>query len=231
MYSSTLPSTSALDEGGRSTSRPGRFTPGERPGTRCIGGWVGPRTGLDGCGKSRPPPGFDPPDRRARSKSLYRLKNGPHKRRDTFMKHMKLEQYTYSVTLRRVRASVVPMKKATMHSVYVVALHITVNNTQITECCTIMLLWRIHVAGNDKMYLDLHGNVPDIFCPILTKFGVHPQIFKEVPHIKLPGNPSSGSRTDTCGQTEKRAGGQTRHDAVNSSFSRLTRKRLKITYH
>jgi hypothetical protein len=25
-----------------------------RPITQCIGGWVGPRTGLDGCGKSRP---------------------------------------------------------------------------------------------------------------------------------------------------------------------------------
>ena len=34
--------------------------PGKRPGTHCIGGWVGPRAGLDGCGKSRPPPGFDP---------------------------------------------------------------------------------------------------------------------------------------------------------------------------
>jgi hypothetical protein len=32
----------------------------ERPGTHCIGGWVGSRAGLDGCGKSRPPPGFDP---------------------------------------------------------------------------------------------------------------------------------------------------------------------------
>jgi hypothetical protein len=28
--------------------RPGRFTPWERaPGTHCIGGWVGPRAGLD----------------------------------------------------------------------------------------------------------------------------------------------------------------------------------------
>ena len=27
--------------------------PGMRPGTLCIGGWVGPRAGLDGCGKSR----------------------------------------------------------------------------------------------------------------------------------------------------------------------------------
>ena len=32
-----------------------------------------PRAGLDGCGKSRPPPGFDSPDRPARSESLYRL--------------------------------------------------------------------------------------------------------------------------------------------------------------
>jgi len=26
----------------------------ERPGTHCVGGWVGPRAGLDGCRKSRP---------------------------------------------------------------------------------------------------------------------------------------------------------------------------------
>jgi len=33
---------------------------GMRPGTHCIGGWMGPRAGLDGCGKYRPPPEFDP---------------------------------------------------------------------------------------------------------------------------------------------------------------------------
>jgi len=33
------------------TSRP--LYPRERPGTRWIGGWVGPRAGLDWCGKSR----------------------------------------------------------------------------------------------------------------------------------------------------------------------------------
>ena len=27
--------------------------PRERPGAHCIGGWVGLRVGLDGCGKSR----------------------------------------------------------------------------------------------------------------------------------------------------------------------------------
>jgi hypothetical protein len=43
-----------------STPRPGRFDPGERYGIRRMGGWVGSRAGLDGWGKSRPPPGFDP---------------------------------------------------------------------------------------------------------------------------------------------------------------------------
>jgi len=26
--------------------------PGKRAGTHCIGGWLGPRAGLEGCGKS-----------------------------------------------------------------------------------------------------------------------------------------------------------------------------------
>jgi hypothetical protein len=46
--------------GGWSTPHPDRFTPRERPGTHSIGGRVGLRGGLDRCGKSRPPPGFDP---------------------------------------------------------------------------------------------------------------------------------------------------------------------------
>jgi hypothetical protein len=48
MHSSTLSLTSTLDGGGWSTPRPR-----ERPVTHYIGGWVGPRAGLDGCGKSR----------------------------------------------------------------------------------------------------------------------------------------------------------------------------------
>jgi len=38
------------------TPRP--LYPLESPGTRCIETWVGPRAGLDGCGKS--PLGIDP---------------------------------------------------------------------------------------------------------------------------------------------------------------------------
>ena len=40
---------------------PRSLYPRERLFTHCIGGWVGPRAGLDGCVKSRPPqPGFHP---------------------------------------------------------------------------------------------------------------------------------------------------------------------------
>jgi hypothetical protein len=48
-YSPYSFSTTALDVGEWSVSRPGRaFTPGERtPGTHCTGGWVGPRAGLN----------------------------------------------------------------------------------------------------------------------------------------------------------------------------------------
>jgi hypothetical protein len=52
-----------------SASRPGRLYPRERPCTHCIGGWVGPRAGLDRCRKSYPT-GIRSPDLPARSKSL-----------------------------------------------------------------------------------------------------------------------------------------------------------------
>jgi hypothetical protein len=38
-----------------------------------IGGWVGPRAGLDWCGKSGPPTEIRSPDRSARSESLHQL--------------------------------------------------------------------------------------------------------------------------------------------------------------
>jgi hypothetical protein len=45
---------STLAGGERSASRPGRYTPGEKaPGTHLIGGWVGPRAGLDGVKKRK----------------------------------------------------------------------------------------------------------------------------------------------------------------------------------
>jgi hypothetical protein len=52
--------------------------PGKRPGIHYIGGWVGRKAGLDGCGKSRPHRDSIP-DRPTRSESLYLLNYpGPH---------------------------------------------------------------------------------------------------------------------------------------------------------
>ena len=66
MYSSTLPLTSALDWGWKVSATPRPLYPRQRPDTHCIGGWVGSRAGLDGCGKSRTT-GIRSPDRPARS--------------------------------------------------------------------------------------------------------------------------------------------------------------------
>jgi hypothetical protein len=78
MYRSTFSFTSALVGVEFSASRPDRFTPGERaPGTYWIGGWVGPRAGLDDMEKWKllPLPGLElrPLGRPACSQSLYRL--------------------------------------------------------------------------------------------------------------------------------------------------------------
>jgi hypothetical protein len=42
----------------KATTRP--IYPRERPGTNCIGGWVGPRAGLDNAENLVPPPELDP---------------------------------------------------------------------------------------------------------------------------------------------------------------------------
>jgi hypothetical protein len=72
-YSSTLSLTSALDEGGWSTPRPGRFTPGKTqyPLYRMLGGTQG-RSGR--VRKTSTPTGIRSPDRPVCSKLLYRLR-------------------------------------------------------------------------------------------------------------------------------------------------------------
>ena len=52
--------TTALEEVRDQRHAPAALYPRERPGTHCTGGWVGPRAGLDRCGKSRLTPRFDP---------------------------------------------------------------------------------------------------------------------------------------------------------------------------
>jgi hypothetical protein len=72
-YSFTLSLTLTLYGVGGQRYAPADL-PRERTGTHCTGGWVCPRTGLDGCGKSRPhPPGFFPRTVHSVAQSLYRL--------------------------------------------------------------------------------------------------------------------------------------------------------------
>jgi hypothetical protein len=53
---SQLTLTSALDGGEWSASRPGRFISSERaPSTHWVGGWVGPKAGLDTVSKRKIP--------------------------------------------------------------------------------------------------------------------------------------------------------------------------------
>jgi hypothetical protein len=53
MYSFTLSLSSALDGVGGQSHAPAAV-PREIPGTHCMGGLVGLRAGLDGCGLYRP---------------------------------------------------------------------------------------------------------------------------------------------------------------------------------
>ena len=55
-----LSSTSTLDCEWVVNATPRPLYAKENPATHCIGGWLGPTAGLNGWGKSRTPPGFDP---------------------------------------------------------------------------------------------------------------------------------------------------------------------------
>ena len=54
MSGSVLSLISALDGVCGQRHAPVHLPSGKRPDTHCTGVWVGPRNGLDGCGKSRP---------------------------------------------------------------------------------------------------------------------------------------------------------------------------------
>ena len=69
--------TAALEWVSGQQHSPAALYPRERPGTHFTGRWVGPRAGLDRCGKSHPHRDSIT-DRPARSQSLYRLSCRAH---------------------------------------------------------------------------------------------------------------------------------------------------------
>ena len=65
------------------------------------------------------------------------------------------------------------------------------------EYCATMTLRRNYVVYRSS-------NKPPDVCQILTKFVLPWETFTKVSNIKFHGNPSSGSRADTCWQTSRR---------------------------
>jgi len=66
--------TSALDGGEWSASRPDRFTSRERdPDAHWLGGWMGPRAGMEAVVRTRTP---DHPARKGKSDRLFVLYAG-----------------------------------------------------------------------------------------------------------------------------------------------------------
>jgi hypothetical protein len=64
------------------------------------------------------------------------------------------------------------------------------------------LTWRLSVANN-KMYSGLQVKCP-IFLRDFNKICIFSTYFLEVSNIKFHGNPSSASRADISGQTDRR---------------------------
>ena len=83
----------------------------------------------------------------------------------------------------------------------------------IIECCTKILLWQIHIAGDNRMYLGHHVKCPKFF-PTLTKVFEFLGRFYVIRNINFHGNPSSESRALRAdgrkgGRTEGRTDGRT----------------------
>ena len=88
---------------------PAALYPRETPGTHCTGGWVGPRAGLDRCGKCRPTE-IRSPGRPACSQSLYRLSHRAHCKRHIRDKYH-VDKVLYCDTVRDLHARNIHKKK------------------------------------------------------------------------------------------------------------------------
>jgi hypothetical protein len=64
-----------------------------------------------------------------------------------------------------------------------------------------MLGWRIYAAGNNRTHLGLLVRCPTLLFDV-NRICISWRIFIQVPGGKFHGNPSSGSRADTCGRTD-----------------------------
>jgi hypothetical protein len=92
----------------------------------------------------------------------------------------RIGQCAYNVTLFAFRLTIDEMEKAEMPTVCIVELLVTVIFIKSIECCTEMLLWRVHVADNNKKYFCLHVKCK-IFLSDSKRIGFCRQIFNPPP--------------------------------------------------
>jgi hypothetical protein len=88
----------AIERAEGSALRPGGSLPPGRTGIHYTGSWVGPRAGMDTCGKSRPT-GIRSPDRPTRSQSLRPNHTNMHADYIASMCFVWLSEETVSFTL------------------------------------------------------------------------------------------------------------------------------------
>lgn len=81
------------------------------------------------------------------------------------------------------------------------------------HCCTTLVLWENHMAGNNETHLVLQVKCPILLSDINRNL-MSRQMSIKVSNIRFYENPSSGSRPATCVQAEG-------NDEVNRRFSRL----------
>ena len=98
---------------------PAALPSGKRPGTHCIGGWLGPRAGLDGCGNSRPHWDSIPGQPRL---SLYRLGYPGPQDRWLLRLNMKLYQMHYAKFIKHSLHLSIPRIKQHRSSQHILAL-------------------------------------------------------------------------------------------------------------
>ena len=134
----------------------------ESPGYHFTGGWVWPRAGLDGCGKSHPTV-IGSPDRPARCESLYRLRYpSPHWHWDRFFFFQVLHFSAVSI-IPPLIYTYVPFNYYRRHKIFVIQSVVQQYNSLLSTNVTFYhntnsLTWEFYL-----LYM-LFSNLSRVYC-------------------------------------------------------------------
>ena len=91
---------------------------------------------------------------------------------------------------------------ATVRSVCIVELHVTVSAILKYVLLHKDAFWRVYVATNNKTYLGLRVNFLIFFVRFWPNMEFHERFSWKFPTSNFTGNPSNDSRASTCRQTD-----------------------------